>query len=455
MHRRSTGSRRPVAVAAPKRPGSAARWSASRTAAARRAAHDRGRPQVGAEAEEGGEGGGNRGARALARLPGELLFGVDRGHEADDPRPCGAGAGLACRRTRRAVAAARDRCRCARPRAQGNRPHKRTRSSTGAATPIRASMRLRRASLSRGAIWHGGDQAASRTPRGTGPHPKTRDIPGARRMPRRGVCGSWPSTSSLHRPCPTRPSGACRRAGTRSWSRERRSWSSRSCCWRPPWPTSPSALHRLSHGDARWLALALVLEALSFLGPGRPFPRRRVDERGRIDLRRAVEITLAGHAATRLLASAGAGGVALTAWAMRRRHGPQDGRRAHDHVPRAPLQRVHGRADRRRRRPRARHPARRRLAGRDRRARPVRRRGDRRRPGRTAHPPGGGPRPPRARPRADALCGQRDGDHRGTNRRARRSRPASRRRAGCPARGRRRRRSARPCTRCRGARGTW
>jgi uncharacterized membrane protein YbhN (UPF0104 family) len=35
-------------------------------------------------------------------------------------------------------------------------------------------------------------------------------------------------------------------------------------------------------------------------------------------MRASVEITLAGHAATRLLASAGAGGVALTAWAMRR-----------------------------------------------------------------------------------------------------------------------------------------
>jgi uncharacterized membrane protein YbhN (UPF0104 family) len=80
----------------------------------------------------------------------------------------------------------------------------------------------------------------------------------------------------------------------------------------------PDALHRLTHGDARWLALALVLEALSFLGHAILFRAVGLDERGRIDLRASVEITLAGHAATRLLASAGAGGVALTAWAMRR-----------------------------------------------------------------------------------------------------------------------------------------
>ena len=39
---------------------------------------------------------------------------------------------------------------------------------------------------------------------------------------------------------------------------------------------------------------------------------------GRIGLRESLEINLAGNAATRLFASAGAGGIALTAWAMRR-----------------------------------------------------------------------------------------------------------------------------------------
>src|SRR3954453_21864137 len=80
----------------------------------------------------------------------------------------------------------------------------------------------------------------------------------------------------------------------------------------------PDALARLQHGDGRWLALALAFEALSFLGHAVLFRAVGLDERGRIGLRASVEITLAGHAATRVLASAGAGGVALTAWAMRR-----------------------------------------------------------------------------------------------------------------------------------------
>jgi uncharacterized membrane protein YbhN (UPF0104 family) len=80
----------------------------------------------------------------------------------------------------------------------------------------------------------------------------------------------------------------------------------------------PDAIRRLGHGETRWLALALGLEALSFLGHAILFRAVGVDDRGRIGLRASTEITLAGHAATRLLASAGAGGVALTAWAMRR-----------------------------------------------------------------------------------------------------------------------------------------
>jgi uncharacterized membrane protein YbhN (UPF0104 family) len=80
----------------------------------------------------------------------------------------------------------------------------------------------------------------------------------------------------------------------------------------------PAAIERLEQGDLRWLALALVLEALSFLGHAILFRAVGLDDRGRIGLRASTEITLAGHAATRLFASAGAGGVVLTAWAMRR-----------------------------------------------------------------------------------------------------------------------------------------
>jgi uncharacterized protein (TIRG00374 family) len=70
----------------------------------------------------------------------------------------------------------------------------------------------------------------------------------------------------------------------------------------------------LKHGDAWWLGLGVVLELGSYAGYVLLF--HRVFDR--IDLRRSLEITLAGVAATRLLATAGAGGVALTAWALRR-----------------------------------------------------------------------------------------------------------------------------------------
>ena len=80
----------------------------------------------------------------------------------------------------------------------------------------------------------------------------------------------------------------------------------------------PATLRRLTHGETRWLALALGLEAISFLGHIILFRAVGQDGRGRVGLRASAEITLAGHAASRLFASGGAGGVALTAWALRR-----------------------------------------------------------------------------------------------------------------------------------------
>jgi uncharacterized membrane protein YbhN (UPF0104 family) len=73
---------------------------------------------------------------------------------------------------------------------------------------------------------------------------------------------------------------------------------------------------RLSRGDPVWLAAAVVLEACSyggyvvlfrgvFVGPGSP-----------VGWRESYLITMAGVAATRIFAAAGAGGIALTAWAM-------------------------------------------------------------------------------------------------------------------------------------------
>ena len=80
---------------------------------------------------------------------------------------------------------------------------------------------------------------------------------------------------------------------------------------------------RIQHGNAWWLALGAVLELLSFLGYIALFRAVfiRRDERANdppIGWRESYEITMAGLAATRLFASAGAGGIALTAWALRR-----------------------------------------------------------------------------------------------------------------------------------------
>lgn len=75
---------------------------------------------------------------------------------------------------------------------------------------------------------------------------------------------------------------------------------------------------RLEHADTGLVALAAGFEALSFAGyvvltrivfrPAAP----------RISWRASLEITLAGVVATRLVTAGGAGGIALTAWALRR-----------------------------------------------------------------------------------------------------------------------------------------
>ena len=75
---------------------------------------------------------------------------------------------------------------------------------------------------------------------------------------------------------------------------------------------------RLSRGEPAWLAAAAALEVLSY-GSYTVMLRGVVAQAGvRLDLRLSYEITLAGVAATRLFAAAGAGGIALTAWALRR-----------------------------------------------------------------------------------------------------------------------------------------
>jgi len=76
--------------------------------------------------------------------------------------------------------------------------------------------------------------------------------------------------------------------------------------------------NRLRQGDIWWLAVAFVLETLSFVSYVALFRAVFVEKASRIGWRESYEITMAGLAATRLFAAAGAGGVALTAWALRR-----------------------------------------------------------------------------------------------------------------------------------------
>jgi uncharacterized protein (TIRG00374 family) len=78
------------------------------------------------------------------------------------------------------------------------------------------------------------------------------------------------------------------------------------------------SIHNLGDGKPGWLALGFVFEALSFAGYVILFRTVFVRGKTRIGWRASYEITMAGVAATRLFAAAGAGGVALTAWALRR-----------------------------------------------------------------------------------------------------------------------------------------
>ncbi len=75
---------------------------------------------------------------------------------------------------------------------------------------------------------------------------------------------------------------------------------------------------QLKHGDPVLLAVAAVLELVSISGYALLFDT--VFGRGtpRINWGASIQIPLAGIAAIRLLAAAGAGGVAVTVWALRR-----------------------------------------------------------------------------------------------------------------------------------------
>jgi uncharacterized membrane protein YbhN (UPF0104 family) len=75
---------------------------------------------------------------------------------------------------------------------------------------------------------------------------------------------------------------------------------------------------KIPDARANWIALAIGLEALSFLGHIVLFRAVFVDRDARVGYGASYEITMSGHAATRLFGAAGAGGVALQIWALRR-----------------------------------------------------------------------------------------------------------------------------------------
>ncbi|MDQ6816270.1 MAG: flippase-like domain-containing protein [Actinomycetota bacterium] len=75
---------------------------------------------------------------------------------------------------------------------------------------------------------------------------------------------------------------------------------------------------QISRGDPFWLALGAVFEMLSICGYALLFRTIFARDMPRLGWRATLEIPLAGIAAIRLLAAAGAGGVAVTVWALRR-----------------------------------------------------------------------------------------------------------------------------------------
>ena len=76
-------------------------------------------------------------------------------------------------------------------------------------------------------------------------------------------------------------------------------------------------LRRLERGNAWWLALGVFVEMLSIGGEVILLHGVFSRSASRIGWRASYEITLAGGVATKIFATAGAGGVTLTVWALR------------------------------------------------------------------------------------------------------------------------------------------
>jgi uncharacterized protein (TIRG00374 family) len=76
--------------------------------------------------------------------------------------------------------------------------------------------------------------------------------------------------------------------------------------------------NRIERGDPAWLGLAFLLTVGSWIGYVALFRGVFVRGGSGVGWRASYQITMAGLAATRLFAAGGAGGIVLTAWALRR-----------------------------------------------------------------------------------------------------------------------------------------
>lgn len=77
------------------------------------------------------------------------------------------------------------------------------------------------------------------------------------------------------------------------------------------------SLHRLRYGNKLWLAAGAGLECISLAGYATLFKTVFSYQDVGISWRSSGQITLAGTVATKLLGAGGAGGIALTVWALR------------------------------------------------------------------------------------------------------------------------------------------
>src|SRR4051812_9328190 len=83
--------------------------------------------------------------------------------------------------------------------------------------------------------------------------------------------------------------------------------------------------NRIRDGSPAWLAAAIGLESLSYLGYAWNMAAVSAADGVVLGVRRSALITLAATAATRLVAAGGAGGIAVTTWALSRAgHGPKN-----------------------------------------------------------------------------------------------------------------------------------